>query len=93
MDMLIEFVDQLSAGVGAQQPTSAAAFSTLEDFDEGSTGALKWKDLTQDRVYQILTARSINNQHGTSFVLSLHTADGFCYTAWACGILQNPSAW
>ena len=77
MDMPSEFVDQLSAEAGVPQPTSAAAFPTLEDFDEGATGALKWKDLTKDRVYQILTAQSINNHYGTSFVLSLQTADRF----------------
>ena len=102
MDMLTEFVDQLSAEAGAPQTTSSSAaaapppFPTLDDFNEGSTGAMRWKDLVQDRVYQIITARSINNQHRTSFVLSLQTADGFCYSAWACGmltkeLLQNPS--
>ena len=59
MDMLTEFVDQLSAEAGAPQPISTAAFPTLEDFNEGSTGALKWKDLIQDRVYQIISAGSI----------------------------------
>ena len=40
--MLTEFVDQLSAEAGAPEATSsAAAFPTLEEFDEGSTGALK----------------------------------------------------
>ena len=51
MDMLTEFVDQPSAAAGAPQPTSAlAAFPTLDDFNEGSTGAMKWKDLVQDRL-------------------------------------------
>ena len=52
MDMLTEFVDQLAAEAGAPQQSAAAAasFPTLEDFNEGSTGALKWKDLAQDRV-------------------------------------------
>ena len=80
--MLTKFIDQLSAEVGAPQPTSAAAaFPTLDDFNDGSTGAMKWKDLVQDRVYQIITAHSINTQHGTSFVLSLQTADEICYSA------------
>ena len=51
--MLTEFVDQLSVEAGAPQPTSAATFLTLEDFNEGSTGALKWKDMAQDRVYRL----------------------------------------
>ena len=94
--MLTEFVDQLSAEAGAPQPRSATAFPTLDNFNEDSTIALQWKDLAQDRVYQIKTAWNINTQHRTSFVLSLQTADGFCYTAWACGIrtkelLQNPN--
>ena len=78
MDMLTEFVDQLAAETGAPSASTTASFPTLDEFDEGATGALKWKDLVTDRVYQILSARSIHTQHGTSFVLSLQTADGFC---------------
>ena len=97
MDMLTEFVDQLAAEAEATTASATtAAFPTLDDFDKGVTGALKWRDLVKDRVYQVLSARSIHTQHGTSFVLSLQTADGICYTAWACGILtkellKNPS--
>ena len=96
MDMLTEFVDQLAAEAGAPSASTTAALPTQNEFDEGATGALKWEDLVTDRVYQILSAWSIHTQHGTSFVLSSQTADGFCYTSWACGILtkellQNPS--
>ena len=71
-----EFVDQLNA--------PAPAFPTLEDFDAGSTSeALTWKDLAQDTIFQIISAQSINTQHGTTFLLSLQITDGFCYSAWA----------
>ena len=80
---LTEFVDRLN--------DPAPAFPTVEDFNTGSESesTLKWNDLTQDTVYQILTAQSINTQHGTTCILSLETADGFCYSAWACGMLAR----
>ena len=74
----------------------APAFPALEDFNTGSTSeALKWKDVTQDTIYQIVSAQSINTQHETSFILSLQTDDGFGYSTWPCGmltkeLLQNP---
>ena len=82
-DALTELVDRLS--------DTAPLFPTVEDFNTGlaSESALKWKDLTQDTIYQILTAQSVNTQDGTTFILSLQTADGFCYSAWACGILTK----
>ena len=81
-DALREFVDQLNA--------PAPAFTTLEDFDTGSTSeALKWNDLAQDTIYQIISTQSINTQHGTSLLLSPQTADGFCYSAWACRMLTK----
>ena len=75
------------------QPTG---FPTLGYFDDNSSGALKWKDLLVNTIYQVRSARSIHTQHGTTFILSLETADGFWYNAWACGmltkeLLQNPS--
>ena len=76
MNMLTEFVDQLAAEAGAPSASvTAATFPTLAEFDEGATGALKWKDLVTDRVYQIVSARSLHTQHGTLFVLSLQTAE------------------
>ena len=85
--------DQLS-GEAAVPPHKI--FPSLGDFNDNSTGALKWKDLLVDMIYQVRSARSIHTQHGTAFILSLQTADGFCYNAWACGmltkeLLQNPS--
>ena len=45
---LTNFVDQLNAPV----------FPTLEDFNASSTSeALKWTDLVQDTVYQIVSTR------------------------------------
>ena len=88
MDALTDFVDRLS--------DPAPTFQTLEDFNASpAIEALKWKDLEQDTVYQILSARSVNIQHGQSIIQSLQEADGSCYGAWACGmltkeLLQNP---
>ena len=41
MDMLTEFVDQFAAEAGAPSASATAAFPTLDEFDEGATGALK----------------------------------------------------
>ena len=95
MDSLTDFVDQLSAEATTEVPPSTG-FPTLGDFNDNSTGALKWKDLLVDMIYQVRSARSIYTQHGATFILSLQTADVFCYNAWACGmvtkeLLQNPS--
>ena len=51
----------------------------------------------QDVVYQIVSTRTINTQHGQSTILSRKKADGSCSSAWACGmlmkeLLQNPMA-
>ena len=95
MDSLTDFVDQLSAEATTALPPPTV-FPTLGDFNNNATGALKRKDLLVDTIYQVGSARSIHTQHGTTFTLSLQTADGFCYNAWACGMLtkeslQNPS--
>ena len=83
-DSLTDFIDQLNA-----EATAAVApptvFPSRGDFNDSSTGALKWKDLLVDTIYQIRSARSVHTQHGTTFILSLQTADGFCYNGWACG--------
>ena len=50
-DTLTDFVDQLNV------------FPTLEDFNASSTGeALKWTDLEQDKVYQIVSTRTVNSR-------------------------------
>ena len=95
MDNLSQFVDQISTEASAAVPPPTG-FPSVGDFSDNYTGALKWKDLIQDTIYQVRSARSINTQHGTSFILSLQTAEGFCYNAWACGMLtkeqlQSPS--
>ena len=83
-DVLTNFVDQLNA------------FPTLEDFNASSTSdALKWRDLVEDTLYRIVSTRTVNTQHGPSSILSLQKADGYCCSAWACGmlteeLLQNP---
>ena len=97
MESLTDFIDQLSAeATTAVPPPTTTGFPSLEDFNDNSTGALKWKDLLVDTIYQVRSARSMHSQHGTTFILSLLTAGGFCYNACACGmltkeLLQNPS--
>ena len=79
-DALTNFVYQLYATV----------FPTLDDFSASSTSeALKWKDLVQDTVHQIVLTLTGNTQHGPSVILSLQKADRSCCSAWACGILTK----
>ena len=89
MYSLSQFVDQLSTEASAAAVPPPTGFPSVGGFNDNYTGALKWKVLIQDTIYQVRSARSINTQHGTSFILSLHTAEGFCYNAWACGMLQK----
>ena len=77
---LTNFVDQMDA------PSSS--FSSLEDFSAGVTAdALKWIDLEQNVVYQIVNTRTVNRQHSQSVILSLQKADGSNCNAWAGGML------
>ena len=60
---LTNFVDQLDA------PSS---FPSLADFSAAvATDALKWTDLEQNVVYQIVYICTVNTQHGQSVFLSL----------------------
>ena len=83
---LTNFVDQLDA----------PAFPSLADFSAAATAdALKWTDLEQNVVYQIVSTRTANTQHGLSVILSLQKTGGSSCSAWACGmlsteLLQNP---
>ena len=78
-DALKDFVDQLNA--------PASAFPTLPDFNASSASeALKWTDYVQDTVYQIVSTRTVNTQHGQSIILSIQKADGSCCSAWSCGM-------
>ena len=64
-ETLTDFVDQLNV------------FPTLKEFNASSTSeALKWTDLVQNTVYQIVSTRTVNTQHGQSVILSLQKADG-----------------
>ena len=56
---LTDFVDQLNV------------FLTLKDFNASSTSeALKWADLVQDTLSQIVSSRTVHTQHGQSVILS-----------------------
>ena len=62
-DALASFLDRLNA------------FTTLDDFNASLTReALSWTDLVQDKVYQIVSTRTVNTQHGPSIILSLQKA-------------------
>ena len=91
-DALTGFLDTLNAPASAFQTLAPAssAFPTLADFNASSTSeALKWTDLVQDVVYQIVSARTVNTQHVQSFILPLQKADGSCSSAWACVMLTK----
>ena len=81
----------------SQQLTSSS-FPSLADFKASTTSeSLKWTDLEQNTVYQIVYTRTVNTQHRQSVILSLQKADGSTCSAWACGmltkeLLQNPMA-
>ena len=99
-DALTGFVDQFNNSVSSfsMLAPASSAFPSLADFNASSMSeALKWTDLVQDAVYQIASTHTVNTQHGKSIILSLQKADGFCCSAWACGmlmkeLLQNPMA-
>ena len=75
---LTNFVDQLDA----------PAFPSLEDFSAAvATDALMWTDLEQNVVYQIVSTRTVNTQHGLSVILSLQKAGGSSCSVWAFGML------
>ena len=89
-DALTGFGDQLNAPASTFSTLAPAssAFPTLADFNASSSSkALKWTDLVQDAIYQIMSTRTVNTQHGQSIILSLQKADGSCCSAWACGML------
>ena len=60
-------------------------FPTLKDFN---VDALKWTDLEEGVVHQIVSTRVVNTQHGQSTVLSLQKEDGTSYTVCVCGMLS-----
>ena len=92
------FVDQLNAPASLFSTLASASsvFPSLADCNASWTSeALKWTDLVQDTVYQIVSRRTVNTQHGQLIILSLQQVDGSCCSAWACGmltkeLLQNP---
>ena len=95
MDSLADIVDHLSAEAAATVPPPTG-FPSLGYCNDNATGALKWKYLLVDMIHQVRSARSIHTHHGTTFILTLQTVDGFCYNDWACGmltkgLLQDPS--
>ena len=75
---LTNFVDQLDS------------FPLLTDFSaEATADALKWTVLEQNVVYQIVSTRTVNTQHGQSVIMILQKADGSSHSAWAGGMLST----
>ena len=93
---LTDFVDHLNAPGASFSALTSSSFPSLTDFSASATNeALTWTDLEQNAVYQIVSTRTVNTQHGQSFILSLQKADGSSCSVWACGmlakeLLQNP---
>ena len=91
---ITNFVDQLNSP--SVDALTSSSFPSLTDFNAAATtDALKWTDLGQNVVYQIVSTRTVNTQHGQSVILSLQKADGSSCGVWACGmlakeLLQNP---
>ena len=62
----------------------------MADFSASmASEALKWTDLEQNTVYQIVSTRTVNTQHRQSVILSLQKADGSSCSIWACGMLTK----
>ena len=95
-DSLTGFVDQLNAPASSFSALTSTSFLSLPDFNASSSSeALKYTDVVQDVVYQIVSTRTVTIQHGQSFILFLQKTDGSCCSAWAYGmltkeLLQNP---
>ena len=85
---LTYFVDQLSDLVASFSALTPSSFPSLTDFSAAATAdSLKWTDLDHSVVYQIVSTRTVNTQHGQSVILSLRKAVGSSCSAWACGML------
>ena len=78
---LTDFVDQLNTpGASSFSVLASSSFPSLADFNASAMSeALKWTDLEQNTVYQIVSTCTVNTQHGQSVVLSLQKADGSCF--------------
>ena len=93
---LTDFVDHLDAPGASFSALTSSSLPSLTDFSASATSeALNWTDLEQNVVYQIVSTRTVNTQHGQSVILSLREADGSSCGVWACGmltkeLLQNP---
>ena len=67
---LADFVDQMDAP--SFSALTSASFPSLTDFSAAAAAdALKWTDLEQNVVYQVVSTRTVNTQHGQSIILSL----------------------
>ena len=78
-DALTGFIDQLNPPTSSFSTlaTASSAFPSVADSNASSASeALKWTNLVQDAVYQIVSTRTFNTQHGQSIILFLQKADG-----------------
>ena len=88
--------DLLNAPGATFDALNSSPFPSLTDFSAAATSeALNGTDLEQNVVYQNVSTRTVNTQHGQSVILFLQKDDGFSCSVWACGmlmkeLLQNP---
>ena len=69
---------------------TSSLFPSLADFSVAATAdALKWTDLEQNVMYQILSPRTVNTQYGQSVSLSPQKDGGSSFSVWACGMLSK----
>ena len=64
---LTDFVDHMSApGASLFSALTSSSFPSLADFNASTRSeALKWTDLEQNTVYQIVSTRIVNTQRWT----------------------------
>ena len=81
---LADFVDQMDAS----SFSALTSFPLLKDFSaEATADALKWTDLDQNVVYQIVSTHTVNTQHGQSIIVLLQKDDRSSCSA--CGMLTK----
>ena len=78
------------AGFDTFSALTSSSFPSLTDFSAAATAdALKWMDLEKNVVYQIMSTRTVNTQHGQSVIPSLQKDGGSSFSVWACGMLVS----
>ena len=80
----------IMTGFNSFSALTSSSFPSLMDFSAAATAdALKWADLEQNVLYQIMFTHTVNTQHGQSVILSLQKDGGSSFSVWACGMLSK----